>query len=183
VDEEQELANAATGDIVLARSAQSSSESFQAEDWNPVGVVIRPADMGVSSIREPVVFTERGLLGQLMPTISALGYQQLCIAAGPAQSGPYVMPHFKNTLRATLTSAHVEPVDETAATVLRELRAHGSDADERSEERVVEPPAEQGEPGSGLRHIMEIAYQGGYEALLVRKCIHGKTMPCYRECP
>jgi hypothetical protein len=180
MDAQRGLQDALTGDILLARTARTSLEGFRAADWTPVGVVIHPRDVGVQSVSQPVFYTVRGTLGELVSTMRSIGDEDVRIAVGPTEGSPHLLPHVSAAVRAALITADVEPVDQTAETVLDKIKRHAGvgDKDDPEQSPNTLPP----DPRSVLHSIWDAGRRGGI-ALPLRHCRHGKVMPCDGLCP
>jgi hypothetical protein len=114
MDAEEVWQGVVTGDIVFAKPSAAGQEPVS---WTKLGMVIRPEDIGVLDMSPPVVFTVEGTLGEMLPAVRALGYDQLGIVQPEAMGSPDWLAH----LRAAVTSVPAVAIDTAGAIVLGKL--------------------------------------------------------------
>lgn len=113
MDAEEDDYDLATGDIVLARTG-ADDES----EWTEVAVVIRPLDLGATSVRGPVVLTVHAVVGEFGRTLDGLDLGDLVVVPGEHESHDELIARLRGVIA---TSA--EPSDEAAESLVAELRA------------------------------------------------------------
>ena len=148
-----------TGDIVFAKSEAGKRDSGA---WTEIGMVIRPSDVGVPQVRSPIVFTVEGTIGEVLPTVRALGHNELGIVQYHAGKRQDWLAH----LRSAAMSVPVVGVDAAGATVLGVLRRH-----KPSRAEVVDPHL-------GFRRLLEATGRGGPENTQMRCPFDGNLCPC-----
>jgi hypothetical protein len=178
MDAEGGLESIRTGDILLARTAETTGKGSRIAEWTEIGVAIHPEDVGVDAAPGLFYYTMHGTLGALQATVRRLGHAEVRIAVGPGEYRSDLQPNINAAVRAALISAHVEPVDHAAETMLSAVRQQEHDV-----ERALGQSARPADPESTVRSILDIGRRHGYTALTARLCRHHKTMPCHYKCP